>query len=245
MSTRQPSAHIDAPGAVPDSWRALYFVAGAAAIGFVALMLVALALDFIAPPPESGGAATLEFIAENKSIYVAEQILWTLPNILAVVVFAALFVAIPRARNLALLGTVIGGSSWALFLASPVTSRGSLVLVTLSDQYSTAAPAGRDAFSAAAEALIAQNTTPSLVGSLSAAGIVLVAAAMKRSSFPSYLTWLGVAAGAAGVVAEVLRFVAPGAYSVYGLLLWAWFLGTGVALLRLGSRSHLIQSQRG
>ena len=103
---------------------------------FVALLILALVLDFAAPPPVHGGAATLEFIARNKGIYLAEQLLWIVPNILPVLVFVALFVALaPLDKSLALLATVVGGLSWALILAVPVTSRGSLVLVYLSDRY--------------------------------------------------------------------------------------------------------------
>ncbi|MBE4720010.1 hypothetical protein DAD99_18245 [Pseudarthrobacter sp. AB1] len=95
--------------------------------------------DFIAPPPVHGGAETLEFIAENKSLYIAEQILWILPSILPVVVFVALFVALaPLGRSTALLATVVGGVPWALLLAVPVSSRGSLSLVYHSDRYSIA-----------------------------------------------------------------------------------------------------------
>ena len=118
-----------------QSWRRLYFWAGVSSVLFVALLILALVLDFAAPPPVHGGAGTLEFIARNKGIYLAEQLLWIVPNILPVLVFVALFVALaPLDKSLALLATVVGGLSWALILAVPVTSRGSLVLVYLRDR---------------------------------------------------------------------------------------------------------------
>lgn len=135
-----------------------------------------------APPPVHGGAETLEFIARHKESYTAEQLLWTLPNILPVLVFVALFVALaPLDRGLALLATVIGALSWGLVLAIPVTSRGSTVLVYLSDRYAAAADDGeRLRYATAAEAVIAENNTPAVAGMLSALGILLISVVSSR-----------------------------------------------------------------
>lgn len=227
------------PAGGPQSWRLLYLVAGVASVAFVVLLLAALALDFVAPPPVHGGAETLRFIAQNKPVYIAEQILWILPNILPVIVFIALYLALaPANRSLALLATVVGALPWALFLAVPVTSRGSLVLVSLSDRYALAESAdARRRFATAAEAIIAENNTPAIIGVLSAAGILLISLVMLRSVLPRTVAWLGVAAGALGMVSEALRQAAPAFYSGYGLLMWAWFVATGVALIRLGLRT--------
>ncbi|MET1042816.1 MAG: DUF4386 family protein [Microbacteriaceae bacterium] len=221
------------------TWRTLYIVAGAGSVLFVALLIVALILDFIAPPPVHGGADTLEFIAANKAIYIAEQVLWILPNVLAVVVFVALYVALaPVDKSLALLGAVVGGLSWALILAVPVTSRGSLTLVYLSDRYVAASAEFRDVYATAAEAIIAENNTPAIVGVLSAVGILLISFVMVRGVFPRVVGWLGILTGALGIISEVLRHAAPSFYWAYGVLLWVWFIATGVALLRLGLRGH-------
>jgi len=74
-----------------------------------------------------------------------------------------LFVALaPLNKSVALLAAVIGALPWALFLAVPVASRGSLILVDLSDSYANAAgtlapgPVGSDMqlrYATAAEAL--------------------------------------------------------------------------------------------
>lgn len=84
------------PNAVASlhQWKPLFRWAGVASVPFVVLLITALILDFLAPPPVHGGAEILEFIATNKVNYIAEQILWILPNILPVLVFAALFVAL-------------------------------------------------------------------------------------------------------------------------------------------------------
>lgn len=220
------------------TWRSLYLVAGIGSIAFVLLLITALIVDFIAPPPVHGGAETLEFIAANKVPYVLEQVLWILPNVLAVLVFVALFLALmPVNKSLALIGAVLGGLSWALFLAIPVTSRGSLTLVYLSDQYMAAAVVERDRFAIAAEAIVAENNTPAIVAVLSAAGILLVSLVMTKGVLPRAVGWLGVMTGALGMLSEALRHAAPFFYWGYGILLWVWFIAVGVALINLGRRT--------
>jgi Domain of unknown function (DUF4386) len=221
-----------------QQWKLLFRCAGAASVLFVLLLIVALVLDFLAPPPVHGGVETLEFIAANKANYIAEQILWILPNILPVLVFAALFVALaPMQRSLALIGLIFGALPWALILAVPVSSRGSLNLVYLSDLYIRAGTQEeRNVYATAAEAIIAENNTPAIVGTLSAFGIFLMAFAMSKGTgalFPSWVAWLGLATGALGVASEILRHAVPEFYWGYGILLWVWFVATGISLIRL------------
>ncbi|MGO4186593.1 DUF4386 family protein [Pseudarthrobacter sp. TAF60_1] len=237
---RQPkrarSARPLAPGEeASDAWSALYRFAGAAAVLFVVLLIAALVIDFIAPPPVHGGTTTLEFIAANKALYISEQLLWILPSILPVIVFVALFVALaPVGRSLALLAAVVGGLPWALLLAVPVSSRGSLSLVYLSDMYASAGTErDRSVFATAAEAIIAENNTPAIAGLLSPVGIFLISLVMLRGVMPRAVAWLGLVTGGLGVFSEALRFAVPEFYWVYGVLLWAWFIAVGVSLMRL------------
>ena len=234
----RPQPHTRGAATDSQSWRQLYIWAGTSSVAFVAVLIGALVLDFLATPPIHGGAETLEFIARNKGIYIAEQVLWTVSNILPVLVFVTLFVALaPVNKSLALLATVIGALPWALFLAVPVTSRGSLILVYLSDRYAASDGDARVRFAAAAEAVIAENNTPAVVGVLSALGILLISLPMLKGVLPRAVAWLGVAAGAAGVLAETLRFAVPEFYLAYGLLMWAWFAAVGIALIRLGRKT--------
>ncbi|MDN4644324.1 DUF4386 family protein [Arthrobacter sp. PsM3] len=221
------------------TWRRLYLWAGISSVLFVALLMLALVLDFAAPPPVHGGTETLEFIARNKGNYVAEQLLWIVPNILPVLVLVALFVALaPLEKSLALLAAVIGGLSWGLILAVPVTSRGSLGLVYLSDRYAAAADdAARLRYSTAAEAIIAENNTPAVSGVLSAAGILLISIVMLNGVLPRALAWLGIATGGLGIAAEALRHAVPELYGGYGVLMWVWFVAAGIALIRLAGRT--------
>jgi Domain of unknown function (DUF4386) len=239
MADRKSSvSHLSNPFTGLHEWKPFFGWAGAASVLFVLLLIAALVLDFLAPPPVHGGAETLEFIAANKGNYIAEQILWILPNVLPVLVFTALFVALaPTQKSLALIAFIFGALPWALILAVPVSSRGSLNLIYLSDRYMEAGTEEeRRTFATAAEAMIAENNTPAIVGTLSAFGILLMAAAMSRGPrglFPRWLGWLGVATGTLGVASEILRHAAPEFYWGYGILLWVWFIATGIALIRL------------
>jgi hypothetical protein len=233
---RPRSARTLAPGEdAGHSWHGLYQFAGIAAVLFVVLLIAALVIDFIAPPPVHGGKETLEFIAANKALYIAEQILWILPGILPVIVYLALFVALaPLGRSLALLAAVVGGLPWALLLAVPVSSRGSLTLVYLSDMYASAGSEhDRSVFATAAEAIIAENNTPAIAGLLSPVGIFLISLVMLKGVLPRAVAWLGLVTGGLGVFSEALRFVLPEFYWAYGVLLWAWFIAVGVSLLCL------------
>jgi hypothetical protein len=75
--------------ASPDPlWRGLYRAGGVSAALFVVLVLVPLVLIFTTPqPPVSGGAATLEYIASHKPIYLIELVSFVGLSIPAMVVF--------------------------------------------------------------------------------------------------------------------------------------------------------------
>ena len=100
----------------------------------------------------------------------------------------------------------------------------------------TVDPAQRVAFVAAAEALIALNRTPTVVGVLTTVGMLVVSVAMLRGGFPRWTAVLGIATGLLGIASEVLPPVIEGGYAVYGLLLLVWTAGVGWRLFRLGRR---------
>ena len=235
---RASPAAARAAAAWHDSWHPLYRVAGVAALLYVVVLVTAVVLDTLAPPPVTGSLETLVFIADHRVLYLAAQILWILPGYLAVLVFVAVGVALaPVGRSWALLAGLLGALAPALSLAIPVSTRGSLILVTLSDRYATAPPDEKPGIVAAAEALVAENTTVTFTGPLSMIGLLVTALVMTRGVFPRLLGWLGVAAGVLGLAAEVLRFVLPGLY-LGALLQWVWVVWTGIVLLRLGARGE-------
>ena len=208
----------------------LYRIGGISAGLFVALLVVATALAVTTPAaPTAGGAATLEYIASNRTLYIVQQQLWLVPGMFATVVYLALYPALkPLHPGIAALGCAAGGIAWALTLAMPTTSTGAPALVYLSDQYAaTNDPAQRIALDGAAEGLIAINRTPTAVGVLTTVGMLIVSLVMLRGVFPRWIAYLGIATGILGVASEALRPVIEGGYGVYGLLLLVWTAAVG------------------
>jgi hypothetical protein len=229
---------------LPDpSWRPL-LRAGAIAAGLaVVLYIVALVLFVVSPAPPlpaAGGAAMLEHVVTNRSVYVVKQVLWVAPNLLMMVVVLALAVALAQtSKSYALTAGVIAVASWAVSFAWPTTGEGSLAMVVLGDRYASAATEPeRAAAVAGAELILALNDLPAVVlGLLQTLGILLLAALMTRGVFPTGLAWFGVATGVVGVAAEAFRPWLGWAYAIYGLLLFAWLIGVAVALWRLGAET--------
>lgn len=227
--------------ASPDpSWRDLYRAGGVSAVLFVALVLVAIVLVVVAPPPlNSDGATTLQYVASHKVLYLIEQALWLAPSVFALVVFLALFLALKHLnKSYAALGALAGIVSWALTLALPTTGGGAPVLVDLSDHYMAATTtAQQTAFATAAEVFIAENNITSAVGILTPVGILIISLVMLKGVFPKGVAYLGIVTGALGIVSEALRPILGPGYIVYGLLLPIWFLAVGWKLYQLGSSS--------
>ena len=223
-------------------WGPLYRAGGVSGGLFVALLVVAILLAILTPPPPTaGGAATLDFIATHRTLYLVHQELWLVPGVFAAVVYLALFPALrPLHPSVAALGCAVGGIAWALTLAMPTTSTGAPALVYLSDQYAVAGdPAQGAAFVAAAEGLIALNRTPTAVGVLTTIGMLIVSLVMLRGVFPRWVAYLGIATGVLGIASEALRPVIEGGYAVYGLLLLVWMGAVAWRLFRLGQDSAL------
>lgn len=227
--------------ASPDpSWRDLYRAGGVSAVLFVALVLVAIVLVVVAPPPlNSDGVTTLQYVASHKVLYLIEQALWLAPSVFALVVFLALFLALKHLnKSYAALGALAGIVSWALTLALPTTGGGAPVLVDLSDHYMAATTtAQQTAFATAAEVFIAENNITSAVGILTPVGILIISLVMLKGVFPKGVAYLGIVTGALGIVSEALRPILGPGYIVYGLLLPIWFLAVGWKLYQLGSSS--------
>lgn len=238
MRTRRPSGKTIAG---PDpSWSGLYRAGGLSAGLFVVLLVAAIALAIATEqPPTSGGAATLEYIAAHRAVYILHQQLWLVPGFFAMVTYLALYVALKHVnKSYAALGAVVGGVAWALTLAMPTTSTGAPALVYLSDQYvATIDPAQRATFVAAAENLIALNLTPTAVGVLTTVGMLVMSTVMLQGVFHKGVAYLGMVTGALGIVSEALRPVLAGGYSVYGVLLLIWMSAIGWKLCRLAEEA--------
>jgi hypothetical protein len=222
---------------VPDSsWNSLYYV-GAICAGLTVLMYaVALALYGVAVTPvDVDGEGMLDFIADNRSVYILKQVLWILPSAFLIVTFLALTVALfPLDRSNALIAGTIGVLSWAGTFAWPATGDGSLVLVMLADRYADASTdAERASLGSAAEVLIAFNDVPAPLGVLQTVGILLISMVMLRGVFSKALAWLGVVTGAIGIASEALRPWLGWSYAIYGILVFLWLAWIAWALWTL------------
>ena len=221
----------------PDpTWKRLYWAGGVAALLASIAYIVAIVVEFTLPAyPTSGGAATLEYIAAHRSVYILQQILWLGPSVLLIVVFLALYPALKHLdKSYAAIGTVLGIASWAVTLAYPATGGGAPALVYLSDQYVAAtSDAQRAAFAAAAEGFIALNYVPTILGVLETIGILIVSLVMLKGVFHKSVAYLGIATGAIGIVSESLKPVLGIGYIVYGVLLMVWIIAIGWELVRL------------
>ena len=210
----------------PDpSWSLLYRIGGVSAWIVVGMTVAAIVLYAATPaPPTAGGMATLNYIAEHRTLYIVQQQLWLVPGVFAVLTYLALYPALKHLdRSLSALGAVVGGSAWALTLAIPTSSTGAPALVYLSDQFkATADPVRRASFVAAAETLIAQNRTPAVVNILLAVGLLVVSVVMLKGVFPTAVAYLGIAAGVLGIASEALRFMIEGGDGVCGVLMTVW-----------------------
>lgn len=222
----------------PDSsWRTLYLAGGAAALVASFCYITALIVTFTVPEaPTSGGAATLQYIADHRSVYILQQILWQFPCILLMVTFLSFWPVLKDLdKNVGAIGVVLGIISWGVGLAYPATGGGAPALVYLSDQYVMAATdAQRASFASAAEGFIAQNYVATLMGVLETAGILIVSFVMLKGIFPRWVAYLGMVTGAVGMVSESLKPLLEMGYIVYGLLVMIWIIAIGWEMIGLG-----------
>ena len=225
----------------PDlAYRTLYAAGCIAALLYVIMIVVPLVLVFAAPqPPPAGGAAVLQFIASHNVVYFVELVCFVGLSLPALVVFLALSVSLKELdKSLAALGALFGIVSEILALAlnsSPPSLSGQLVF--LSSQYASAATeAQRLALSTAAEGFIASANAVSSAGILTALGILFLSIVMLKGVFGTGAALLGIATGVVGIVFEAFRPLIGFAYSLYGLLLLAWFIVVGGKLYSMSRR---------
>jgi len=230
--------------AAPDpSWRGLYRVGAVSAVLYVVLILIPLVLMFTTPqPPLAGGAATLQYIASHKLVYLIELVSFVWLSLPAIVVFLALSMALKHLnKSYATLGAIIGIASEVIALALNYSPQSlNTGLLDLSDQYVAATTAAQHTVLAtAAESLIAMTNAVASAGILTALGILILSLVMFKGVFHKGVAYLGIVTGVLGIVSEALRPIIGPGFFVYGLLLPIWFLAVGWKLYRLGmSASH-------
>lgn len=210
----------------PDlSWSKLYRAGGISGLVFVVLVLVPVALVFIAPLPPTEGHALLQYIAAHKAVYLTELVCFVGLAVPALVVFAAITAAVKHVdKSVAAIGALFGIGSEIIALAlgsSPQSLHGGLVV--LADGYATAATdSQRASLASSADTLIAATNAVSWAGILTAAAILLLSLLM-RGSFGSLTAVWGIITGAIGIPSEALRPLIGPLYMAYGLALPVWF----------------------
>jgi hypothetical protein len=237
MNTKSgPVADVSPPD---PSWRGLYWAGSVSSFLFVVLNIAAIVILAITPPaPSSGGAATLQWIASNKTAYTLELILFVAPNVLAMVVFLALYMALKNVnKSFAAIAALIAIASEVTAPAvnsSPQSLNAALIL--LSNEYAAAtAHAQRLAFATAAESLIATTNAVTLAGIMLEVGILIISVVMLKGVFPKGVAYLGIVTGVVGIFSEALRPLIGFAYIVFFVLEVIWLIAVGWRLYRLGS----------
>ena len=227
--------------ASPDpSWRDLYRAGGVSAFLYIVLLIVPIVLIFTTPqPPISGGAATLEYIAANKVVYITELVLFLAPSVVAMIFFLALYMALKHVnKSLAAIGALIAIASQIIGLAynsSPQSLNGALVL--LSDQYMAATSAiQRAAYATAAESLIAMTNAVNASGILFSIGILIISIVMLKGVFHKGIAYLGVITGVIAILSETFRPFISFGYIVFFILEVIWLIAVGWKLFRLGEK---------
>ena len=231
----------------PDpSWRGLYKAGGVSGVLVGILVILNIVLLFTTPQaPSSGGAATLQYIASNRSVYIVEQALGPPLYFLEIVALLALYIAIKNLnKSYAAVGSVLAIVSQAIILAY-VTFGG---LVYLSDNYMAATTeAQRTAYATAAEWAIAVNNAVSAAGidpilTACAIGVLIISLVMLKGIFPKGVAYFGIVTGALGIISAFGIIVRPIAippplgigYTFYSFFLVIWFVAVGLKLYRLG-----------
>jgi hypothetical protein len=216
-------------------WAALYKVGAVAAFIYVAMMLAPLVLMIVAPvPPMEGGAAILDYVNAHRAVYFAELVCFVGLCIPAMAMFLALGIALRSASpSFALLGSALGiASEIAAFALGSSPPSLSWALAELATRYATAVGPARDALAAGAEALAANANAVSLVGVLTALGILIVSSFFAKGALGRAAGIIGIVTGASGIVLEAFRPYVGAVYGLYGILLPAWSVAVGIGLAR-------------
>lgn len=228
---------VEAP-AFRDPTRYLYRSGAAAAVAMVALVVISAPLLILYPYPTTV-LGHLTQIHDNKLIgLVNADLLMLVSELLGVVVFVALFVALRRASR-ALMTAALGLSLSGIVLYVAVNPTFSLLYA--SDQYSAATTdAQRAAWLAAAQALWANYMGTAFAVAYIAGGIatLIIASVMLRSRiFNRWTAYVGFVVGAFMLVPPAPSFGTVGLVIAFLSLipLAAWDLLVAWRLFRLGS----------
>ena len=213
-------------------------IGGAAALGAAATFVFGFALfatmlsDYATGDPSP--AESVAFLADHEAtLYLWNLVILIVFGVLLVPVVLALYERVrPGAPLLAQVAAAFGVIWAGLVIAAGMIAN--IGLGTVADLYATSPAHAESVWSALDTVQNGLGGGNEIVGGL---WVLLVSrAAMATDALPRALSWLGIVAGAAGIVTVVPALEAVGA--VFGLGLIAWFAWAGVVMLRSGAESR-------
>ena len=216
-----------------SGWNSLYKAGGAAALLTVLFFPMQILGFLISPPPETV-TGWFDLFQSSKLIGLLNlDLLLMVDQVLAILIFLALYVALRRANeSIMAIGSILGLVSAVLFIAS----NPAFAMLSLSGRYATAMGAERTALLAAGQTLIAAWQGSAFQASylLGSIAPILISAVMLRSKLFSKTTaYLGILAN---IVALGLYVPKIGVYiSVFSVvLLWVWYILIARGFFQLG-----------
>ncbi len=204
-------------------WKNLYRVGGVAALTVVGIMVVQILIFVIWPPPETV-EGFIDLMQDHPFLgLLSMDLLYILNNTILVLIYLALFFALRRSSETAVLIAMLLG---VLGVAAYYASNTGFEMLSLSRQYVLAASeAERTALLGAGQALLAiyKGTAFDIYYVLNAAALLIFAVVMLRSKVFSKATgWVGLAAGVLMTIpstAGTLGLI----FSLASLVPWAVF----------------------
>jgi hypothetical protein len=204
-------------------WKNLYRVGGAAALTVVGIMVLQILIFVIWPPPETVEGFYTLMQAQPLLGLLSMDLLYIVNNSILVLIYLALFFALRRSSETAVLIAMLLGT---LGVAAYYASNTGFEMLALSGQYAGASSeAQRGALLGAGQALLAiyKGTAFDTYYVLNAAALLIFAVVMLRSKVFSK------AAGGVGLAAGILMLVPSTAgalgmiFSLASLVPWAIF----------------------
>ncbi|MBN1372766.1 MAG: hypothetical protein JW987_12570 [Anaerolineaceae bacterium] len=204
-------------------WKNLYRVGGVAALTVVGIMVVQILIFVIWPPPETV-EGFIDLMQDHPLLgLLSMDLLYILNNTILVLIYLALFLALRRSSETAVMIAMLLGT---LGVAAYYASNTGFEMLALSGQYDLAtSEAERTALLGAGQALLAiyKGTAFDTYYVLNAAALLIFAVVMLRSKVFSTAT------GGVGLAAGILMLVPSTAgtlgliFSLASLVPWAIF----------------------
>lgn len=213
----------------------IYGVGGLSFVITGLLFLVAFLTLVVSPGFFDTGETALKGIAQQKILWVTQNLMFGLGPIFLIPGLLALYFAL---RELGKIHMVIATGLWALSIGlNTVLTTLTLGVLRLSNEYvATNNEVRRAALAAAADLVLGVGDFGfPVLTALFALAIILNSLVMLRGIFSKRLAYVGIGSGIMGVISVVIP--APGLFIlgfIFGVALILWLLASGAKLYKLG-----------